>query len=356
MQFYGVAAHLHCPVGRELGPVAVCPHDGDAVSELTISAEVVPYVDADEEDHIGQQPIVVDVPEESQAPADGSGVLRAAGGHYSVVDAVGKVDDPPGLGAQYPGYVGSVLADVPDGLYPEREEFLRSPGAYGVYLADVAAFHKLHELLGGQYLEVAVGLHLLAAGLGGNHVVSQTDGASHAQFLQDAALYLMGEPPGLVNAPCGFGDVQISFVEHHRLHYVGVLGPQPMEFLGDRPVLLHVAANEFGGGADAPGLGEGHPGMQSHLPCGVVAGADDLDLVRRRQDGDRPAFEGGIVPHLNRGVIAVHVDVDDDAVQTKPPVIRWESDDGFGYKIGFIRERHFLGSYGTDGCLPPVQP
>jgi hypothetical protein len=51
--------------------------------------------------------------------------------------------------------------------------------------------------------------------------------------------------------------------------------------------------------------------MNAETPCLVVAGGDHAALIRTSADRERPAAQGGVVAHFDRGVKAVAIAMND---------------------------------------------
>lgn len=132
---------------------------------------------------------------------------------------------------------------------------------------------------------------------------------------------LVGQGPGVAAEEVqGAGDVQPALVDTEGLHQVGVFLIDPVDPVGEVPVLAVVGGEEDQVGALPPGLPDGLGGLDLEGLGGLVLGQDDaVAALRIAAHRHRQMAQLWVVQQLHRGVKAVQIAVKNDPVHGRAP-------------------------------------
>ena len=109
------------------------------------------------------------------------------------------------------------------------------------------------------------------------------------------------------------GQVEVGLVERHGLHDGRQLAVDGEDLLRLLPVAPEVGRDEEHLRAEPLGAGGGHRRVDTEAPRLVARRRHHPAPLRLAADHHRPAGERGVVPHVDGGVEAVHVAVEDPA-------------------------------------------
>ena len=107
------------------------------------------------------------------------------------------------------------------------------------------------------------------------------------------------------------GNIEIGLIQRQGFNPVGIAledGPQ-----GGRDLLVHrhPSRQHRQAGTQTPGMGRGHRRMDAKAPRHIVAGGDHPTSIRLTANRQRNVAQRRVVPHLDRGKEAIHVDMND---------------------------------------------
>ena len=278
------------------------------------------YAERQQQKNVPQQLKIPHIFLKGDLPPDGFGVLRAIGGHLSLVDAEGEPRDPAPLLSQQADDLLLVLADVPYGADAVCVELLGRPLPDGVESAHVPVDDQVHKVLRAWDLKEAVGLFLLAGGFGGGFGVGHAHGAAQPQLVPDALLDLQADGSCSGEIPGALGHVQIGLVKGDGLQGAGILVPDLMELPRHRLVFLHMRVHVDPLGAAAEGLLDIHGGADAVFARLVAAGRHNAPLVGEGADDQGLSPQRGIVPDLHRGKEGVHIHMKNDLMHVRRPL------------------------------------
>ncbi|MNN43871.1 hypothetical protein D3C81_1581330 [compost metagenome] len=131
------------------------------------------------------------------------------------------------------------------------------------------------------------------------------------QRLPDPPTDVLGDARGAAGEMRAVGDVQIGLVQRQRLDLLGVVAEDRVDFPRHSFIDIHARPHDGQVRTQLDRRAHRHRRMQAVDARLVVAGGDHPALVRRTADGQRLADQARIVAHLDGGVEAVAIYVDD---------------------------------------------
>ncbi len=289
-------------VGVEVG---VAYLHGDAACELLLLAQAVGHLLA----HAHQQ--VVDVGNVDGVGFEGAfgadGLSLAPGLHRAAVDAVGP---PPYLAAVLAHHVfhhfGRYAAQGANGGNAHGAQGVIGLGADHRDLADRQGIEEWtqHGLL---HLYLSVGLGLARGDLRHGLVERQTHGDGQPGFLYNV-LPQLRSPLIAAKEAVHARDVEVMLIDGGFFEHRRPLGNDLCDQVGVLAVVLKVAANEHGIGAEVAGQLHGHGRMHPILPCLVAAACHHATVAHAANDYGL-ADKTAVVQALNRHKESVLVEV-----------------------------------------------
>ena len=111
-------------------------------------------------------------------------------------------------------------------------------------------------------------------------------------------------------------DVEIRFVERERLHERGEAMQDFADHRGFLAVNIEACRHDDQVRATLKRHESRHRGAHAELTRFVVAGGQNSAPVSRAANADRLSFQRRLIAHLDRGVEAIHVEMDDGAILT----------------------------------------
>ena len=144
------------------------------------------------------------------------------------------------------------------------------------------------------------------------------------QLVADGPADLPGDQRRRAVAVHAVADVEVGFVKRERFNARGVAGEDFADVVRGLFVGVEAARQQGQVWAEPQGGGGRHGAAHAKFARRVVGGADHAPPLAAAADGQRNVAQGRIIPHLNGGKKAVHIDVNDFA-HTRPSANNWIS-------------------------------
>ena len=231
--------------------------------------------------------------------------------HRTLVDAAGElVEDPPLLAEAADQVVELDGAEVGDGRHLHLGE---RPLGRRTDAVDPPHRQRIEEglhLLGAHDGE-AVGLVEVGGDLGDQPVGPDADAHRQPPLLAHPPPDLLRHRRRAPRLAQVVADVEVGFVDRHRLHQGGELVVDGEDLLRLARVAAEVGRDEDGVRAEPAGARGGHRRMDAEAADLVAGGRHHPPALGPAADHHRLAAQRRIVAHVNRRVEAVHVAMED---------------------------------------------
>ncbi|CAH0323954.1 hypothetical protein SRABI123_05759 [Pseudomonas sp. Bi123] len=169
---------------------------------------------------------------------------------------------------------------------------------------------EVFHLIGRDH-EQAIGLLPVAGDLGKKLVRRHAGRHGDVQLIGHPTTNILGDSRGAAAKMRTLRHVEVSLVQGKRLDQVGVIAKDRMYFLRRLSIGLHARLDDGQVRTQFQGMSGRHGRAHAISPRFIVTGSNHPTPIRRATHRQRLTGQAWVVTHLDGGVEAVTIDVDD---------------------------------------------
>ena len=231
--------------------------------------------------------------------------------NQALVDTMRQPPEPLTERAEIPNQIKAPpAAQISAGVNTHALQLLRRHPADTMELGDRQSEYEVVHLIRGNH-EQTVRLVPIAGDLRQKLVGRNACRHRDAQLLPDSPADVLSDTRGTAGKMLAATHIEKGFVERQGFDEIGVGSKDPVDFAGRFLIGIHPGPHNQQIRTELQRMTGGHRRANAVCASFVVAGCNHAAPISQATDRYGPVGEAGIVPHFDRGIEAIAIDMDD---------------------------------------------